>query len=169
MPARRRLRRHSFATPSSATLAVFCPSRVSDTPVRSAISKPSHTAYCEIGIPVWIAAAAALGQPYLATISGLRSDDARGGEFPPSMERSIASLPQAMRMNSIAQSWFLEYFEIPMNWPSTRVRLCSFDADPGKGENAHLPAVWETFGSLNIVPYEENVAVIAYRSFCAPA
>src|SRR5271170_7628265 len=152
MPARRRLRCHSRATPSSACLAVFWPSKASDTPVRNDNSSPSHAGFAEIGMPVSIADAAAAGQPNFATIAGLRNDDARGGALPPSMERSIASLLQAMRRNSVAQSGFLEYFEIAMNWPSTMLRLWSFEVIPGTVANAHRPAVFDTFGSLNSVP-----------------
>src|SRR6266478_1324070 len=169
MPARRRLRRHSPATPWSACLAVFWPSSVSETPVRSAISRPSHAGSCEIGIPVSIASAAAEGQPSLATIWGSRNDDPRGGALPPSMERTIACLLQAMRTNSMAQSGYLEYFDIAMNWPSMRLRFCSFEGWPGMVDQAQRPPVWESCGSLNNVPYEENVTDIAYRSFCAPA
>ena len=38
----------------------------------------------------------------------------------PSIERTIACLLQAMRTNSMAQSGYLEYFDIAMNWPSMR-------------------------------------------------
>ena len=137
--------------------------------MRSDSSSPSHAGFDEIGIPVSIASAAAAGQPSLATIAGLRNDDPRGGALPPSMERSIASLLHAMRMNSIAQSAFLEYFDIAMNWPSTMVRLCAFAVCPGIVAQAQRPPVWDSFGSLNSVPYDEKVTDIAYRSFCAPA
>src|SRR5277367_3887621 len=169
MPARRRLRCHSRATPSSACLADIWPSKASDTPVRNDNSSPSHAGFAEIGMPVSIADAAAAGQPNFAIIAGLRNDDARGGALPPSIDRSMASLLHAIRRNSVAQSAFFEYFDIAMNWPSTMLRFWSFEVIPGIVANAQRPAVFDCFGSLNSVPYDEKVTVIAKRSFSAPA
>ena len=43
-----------------------------------------------------------------------------------------------------------------------------FEVIPGIVANAQRPAVFDCFGSLNSVPYDENVTVIAKRSFSAP-